>query len=776
MTSRKSWQFLLGDSELSPRFRLHTRLVLPSGVRLACKYRWIAPAALIEAGISSDRNHCHSLPTATALYPLLRITMSRPPLPPRPNNSQSDRPPPLPARKPSQPFGQSTSNAFHRSDAMEYLGQKFEGLFTNDDTVRNDRRSNQNSGTRKADSAVEYPSHLRPSPTGNFFVTSSPPSCLPRDQRRGYFIGRGCPNDSNLPHDAFWFRHIDVPNFSVCSRCFEYHIRGTNFELDFTGKLEPGQTDAARCMFGHLHMTDRLWPQALGTNDLQYVKMYMEAMARVPNCRGVAGIAGSDSAAGRMKWYQARHDAIPGMIACEACYSANIVGSNFDSRFVLSGTEQPQDITWACDIPIPYINRALSEYEKSNDWLKFVAAANTRLSKPPCNGMAVVNSSSRNWYGTSARLYDLDVCETCYMDQVCFTTFESDFGPKSFKKDLFCDLAIPPLKVAYGAALGYEKNSIFWDTCRVQSQTPLCKSSGMTGVQWYTIKGGCDNFDICPTCYTGWICAFRMESFFEPQKPVPAGTTKGCDFSLESQKIGPLIIRYLIATDMPDREQLFSHIRRTSSLSLCTGIKQQTARFWRVGLRGDPMSVCPSCYEDVLRDKPLSHIFQQQITPGKHLCDLYSANMRGRWRQVWQASVAQGIKDSQGNYAPDETALAQFIDYRNHRTQVFLQTIPEMNRLEAAAQNRLFQQQRLNRNSNFYNHLNMTASVANGIHYGPVPAYTTTYGNSSVGYGYATPWGVEGAAYGQQANAIASQGHGDFARIAYLEALWKEVE
>jgi len=68
------------------------------------------------------------------------------------------------------------------------------------------------------------------------------------------------------------------------------------------------------------------------------------------------------------------------------------------------------------------------------------------------------------------------------------------------------------------------------------------------------------------------------------------------------------------------------------------------------------------------------------------------------------------------------------------------------------------------------------SSAASGIYYGPLPAYTTTYGNSSVGYGFATPWGVEGAAYGQQAAAVASQGGGDFARVAYLEARWKEVE
>jgi hypothetical protein len=89
---------------------------------------------------------------------------------------------------------------------------------------------------------------------------------------------------------------------------------------------------------------------------------------------------------------------------------------------------------------------------------------------------------------------------------------------------------------------------------------------------------------------------------------------------------------------------------------------------------------------------------------------------------------------------------------------------------------RLYEQQRLNRNSSFYSNLDRTSANASGIHYGPRPAYTTTYGNSSVGYGFATPWGVQGAAYGQQASAVANGGGGDFVQIAQLEARWKEVE
>jgi hypothetical protein len=512
------------------------------------------------------------------------------------------------------------------------------------------------------------------------------------------------------------------------------------------------------------------------------VKIYMEARVKIPNCRGMAGVTGT--ALTGSKWYQAKHDAIPGMIACEACYNAFIVGSNFEKRFELHGHQPTQDQTWACDIAVSYLSRALAEYSEVNDWSKFVIAATTRLSKPPCAGFNAVSSKSRDWYKITSGGVEAELCETCFLDLMALTAFDKQYRPKLSPKDnketqIICDLAIPALKVAYGAALGYEKHDIFWDTWKVQMKTPLCKGAGMANVQWYTIKGGRDNFDVCPTCYSGFICAFGMQTYFQPQKKCPAGTIKMCDFCAESPNFAQTVLRYDIALETPDREQFINHARHmasTASISPCTGVKQQVARFHRIGLKGDPMSVCPACYEDILRDQPLTHYFNHETSPAKHLCELYSANMRTRWRAVQQASLAQGLKDANNNFLPDETALANFIAYRSHRTQVFIQTIPVIDQLNAAAQMRLYEQQRLNRNSSFYSNLDRTSANASGIHYGPRPAYTTTYGNSSVGYGFATPWGVQGAAYGQQASAVASGGGGDFAQIAYLEARWKEVE
>lgn len=670
---------------------------------------------------------------------------------------------------------------------MQDLGNRFETLDTSASLSNapslSDARPEQPGASRpppyKTYSGSEHPPHLVPSPSGNFFTTSSPPSCLSASQKKGYYVGRGCPSGENLLHDAFWFRQIDVPGFSICSRCFEFHIRNTIFESDFAGKLESGQTDAARCMFGAPRVIDRIWPEAVTTRDLQSLKAYMEARAKIPNCRGTGGVSGT--ALVGLKWYQPKHDAIPGFVACEACYNAFVVGSSFQRRFVLHDYQPTQDQTWACDIAVPNVTRAFAEYSEADDWSKFVVAATNRLSKPPCAGFNAVTSTSREWYGIICGGISVVICETCFLDSMALTAFDKEYKPKLLPKEdketqLICDLAIPALKVAYGAALGYEKHDLFWNTCKMQLKTPMCRSAGMAHVQWHTLKGGCDNFDVCPTCYSGFVCAFGMQPYFQPQKRSPPGTTKMCDFCAEAAHFAKTIMRYHIALETPDQEQFITHVRRMASIPLCTGVKQQTAQFWRIGLKGDPMSVCAACYEDVLRDKPLSHYFNQESSPGKHLCELYSANMRRRWRAVQEASFAQGLKDTNNKFLPDETALADFISYREHRTQVFIETVPVMEQLLAASQMRLYQQQRLNTQSSFYGNLDRMSSAASGIHYGPLPAYTTTYGNTSVGYGFATPWGVEGAEYGRQAAAMVGQGGGDVVRVAYLEARWKEVE
>ena len=157
---------------------------------------------------------------------------------------------------------------------------------------------------------------------------------------------------------------------------------------------------------------------------------------------------------------------------------------------------------------------------------------------------------------------------------------------------------------------------------------------------------------------------------------------------------------------------------------------------------------------------------------------MYSANMRTRWAAVVQASIAEAkVKGlASAPVAVSRSALADFAAYRNHRMSIYLQTIPEIKKLLVNSQLRLGQQRMLNMQSSFYNNLDRTTATAQGIHYGPTPTYQTVYGNSSLGYHWETPWGVEGAQYAQQANALAGSNSGHTVRMAYLNNMWREFE
>lgn len=107
---------------------------------------------------------------------------------------------------------------------------------------------------------------------------------------------------------------------------------------------------------------------------------------------------------------------------------------------------------------------------------------------------------------------------------------------------------------------------------------------------------------------------------------------------------------------------------------------------------------------------------------------------------------------------------------------VYKQKIPQIQKLTRAVEYRMFQQTRLNNQSSFYANLDRTTAAAKGINYGPISQSTTMYGNSSLGYNWQTPWGINGAIYGQQASALNTSNNADLIRMASLEDLWNQFE
>jgi hypothetical protein len=309
--------------------------------------------------------------------------------------------------------------------------------------------------------------------------------------------------------------------------------------------------------------------------------------------------------------------------------------------------------------------------------------------------------------------------------------------------------------------------SIFWDAFNVFANSPVCTSKGITNGSWYTLKGGCENFDICASCYTGWVKSVKMTQHFVPRTVVAPGAALMCDFNPESSRFVKYINKYAEAISTPNFAVFPDYVHRVATLPICQTTEFVANRRWWILQNLDPrktVHVCESCYEDAIRGTARAHILMHTPAPLTEacMCEMYSENMRARWTTLAEAKN------------PD---IEAFVAYCQHRNAVYMQTVPPMKAAIAQARLRLQQQQMLNSASTFYNTANALTAPSMQVHYGAsTPENNYLYGNSSVGYNWETPYGVEGAVLGQQALELVASGMADVAMVADLEKAWKEVE
>ncbi|KAF2496563.1 hypothetical protein BU16DRAFT_458795 [Lophium mytilinum] len=598
-----------------------------------------------------------------------------------------------------------------------------------------------------------------------------PPPNIPAEHSSNYYMLRKCSYPTDIAYPAFWFRTSFVPDFNVCTYCFETHIRNSQFSEMFEGTLQPA-FPSTRCNFGVPTVLRMMWSLALKTNNFASLKAYMERRVSLPRCYGSHGVVGSTAGPEGIKWYSPRNDQALGFVACEACYEEQVKGTSFALNFERCPRAQGPNDTWACDLSFSYMLRAINLYSMANMWPSFITSATRRVTLPECVGLSSVKTGTRSWYTTAKPIKGAIVCEACYLDHAGLTDFEREFvsypvDDTNRNQACNCDLWPLPLKVSMEVARDTYNFSIFWDTFNVFSNNPPCTNEGITDGTWYTLKGGCQNFDLCITCYTGWVRALKLTQHFEPRAPAPPGTNLMCDFNAASPRFAKYINKYAEAISTPNFAAFSNYVHRVADLPICQTTDFVANRRWWILQNLDPrktVHVCESCYEDAIRGTALAHILEHTPTPLPQgiMCEMYSANMRKRWITLSNSKT------------PD---IEAFVEYCQHRNAVYTQTVPAMKAIIAQAKLRLQQQTILNATSSFYNSANAISAASAQIHYGP--GGTTgghLYGNGALGYHWETPCGVQGAVAGQQAMGLVAQGMGDTARVGVLERMWKEVE
>lgn len=519
----------------------------------------------------------------------------------------------------------------------------------------------------------------------------------------------------------------------------------------------------------------------------------MRARSGIPDCKGVGGVKGGDASSaaaggggggGEINWHRAKNHAIPGLVACEACYEDYILAhpglaTNFERT-----PPQPRGETWACDFAVPFIEREFearggkgsskagissvthsnaSEGGNGNDWAGFVAEAKARLSIAPCPQRAQVPTHARRWFvpkdNNDGGL--LRLCAACYCDQVLHTGPEeeakwraaSEPTPGTYTR---CSMGVFSIKIALARAHETKDFAAFWTAMRKLAREKPCDDEGIAdGSGWFSLPSDPDNFGVCAGCYVGMLEPLGVSRFFVAKRLAqPPGVRWRCAFNMAHPRFRPFVQRLLELYYTHDATSLERYAGVYASIPPCPRDEDAKGGRWYGWV---DCTICPECYHEFARHGALAAKMELEnaVLETNAMCEMYSPRMRKLYRECSESSPA------------DPKPLLAF---SVQRRRVWVETVPQIKMILFRAKLGVNQQQFLNTTSTFYNTMGMVEQTLYGN--------THTYGMAGVGHGYANMNLLQGAMYNQQAMGIGTTaaGPGSVMIVGQLEQKWRAVE
>ncbi|RFU28949.1 hypothetical protein B7463_g7400, partial [Scytalidium lignicola] len=372
-----------------------------------------------------------------------------------------------------------------------------------------------------------------------------------------------------------------------------------------------------------------------------------------------------------------------------------------------------------------------------------------------CAGTESVQAQSRIWYQPRSPIPGLVICGACYYDRAAVTPMAEEFIPipvpqASYLNSWSCDMALLPMKVAWTQATLTKDFNIWWEAARTIMNSSVCSNKGIVDGIWYTLAQGYKNFNIYARYYAGFIHALGYGSAFA-RKFRPPGQTLLCDLNPTAPRFQSYVSRLEEAERKRSLSIFTDYVVKFAALPLCPRSTMVKDRRWY----GSPdFLICENCFEEVVKDTYLSSQlpYQNVEISGQRMCDLYSPRMRKLWSE-----------------ACCKQDLTSFTEFARHRTQIYAMTMPRIQMILGLMRSRIKQQAAL-----------FTSSImlqgANNIVTASQSSSQYSYGNSTVGYGFSTPAGVQGAMQFKQALNMNPGPGNEFVEVAQLEAMWKEVE
>lgn len=559
-----------------------------------------------------------------------------------------------------------------------------------------------------------------------------------------------CVNPAGISTETAWYYPIVATNFPVCSYCYAKHIESSELAKYFKATWRSADS-SRRCQWNTPRVT---FYQEAG--DWDAIKRFMVQRAKLPQCQGATGHTGPDGS----RWYTLLDPSVvSNMVICEICYEDLIAWNGLRKFFSTAPFTKTSEGVCTCDTTVPLIRDGLKLNARSlqldDDWNELLPFIKRRMELPSCQEMRQLPAGRTDWYSSMA-VPRLLVCGACYLD-----TFGLDYGNfwnlLSFTAEqeelhLECAMSTMPIQIAWRNFELKETHDfkLFEDHAKVILESPQCTSEGIKDVVWYTPRTYLGSeFAICGRCVAAFMIPPGFRSYFRELSPPEDGSAYICDFNPVKPRFLIYMAKYDEAVAQEDLEVLSSFVSRYAALPDCPKSEGCKNRKW---YGTEYFTVCELCYEDFVKATSLASRLEYDTVAEEMQCHLYSARMRKLWLQACEENNLEAFE-----------AVAQ-----------------ERMRVLKFAQNEIFQiRMRQTRLQNEQMRLFMASIQNQGIEgmstaVGQRPTYE--YGNSLVGWGYATRFGAEAAMQFQQALAIHPQQPEDVVKLAHLNAMWAEVE
>ncbi|KAL7954035.1 hypothetical protein V8C34DRAFT_295464 [Trichoderma compactum] len=575
-----------------------------------------------------------------------------------------------------------------------------------------------------------------------------------------------CPETRAVDYSLYWYHLPDLPDLLICTRCHADHIQLTQLASKFERIKRPDNFNSM-CCFWFPRVKEFIWPQAVRTGNVDALREFLKKRLNVKACKGRNPTAASDG----IKWFGMTGSEINGFISCEACYEDRIAGTPFETRFS-PYREQPTGENWSCDVCVPFISRVVVKKAKENDWAGFVSLATHRISLPKCEGKDI-QSNDCTWYMPRRKIENMRACEACYLDRVGFTRFENEFekyvmasGFDSYFEHMTqfwsCKLTETNLPLVWAMENAIEQRnwSVFSSSAEVACRLPPCTKHGIVRGNWWTIQGGCDNFDVCETCYISILKTSGVAQFFEPAQRNPEATLV-CDFCVASPRFRQYLRKYAQAVDLGVFSYYLDYVRTFASIPVCPGLEVVEKGHWW----GYPNALfCEDCYLSFVADTKLGDyvVFKKVYDERAQICQIWSSRMRTMWLKVCDAGPpgSPELKEK----------LAEFTEFGSKRLEIYTQTVPQMKFIREMKLMKMQNAMHQGLLSVMYNGMDGLKSVSGAVD-------GNLHGNSQVGW-YATDEGAQGAQMfnNMQAGFANANRMDEWMQMFQLEMIWKEVE